>query len=267
MRNLEDYSIDNILYDWKQYKKQHSQKFSEALYSLWKSPKIYKKMMAFGFFCLFSILVILAIIFVLFMSSIVLSPDNTCLAGCLNLFLEIVLLITVAIFLILMCPFFYFERNRIIHKTDYFNYWIPIFNKFIGDRFNKILLEKYSRDHIDLLIKRRTAHEHLVQLILLSILFSNIFNRLLSIFGDRAMEISSKILTLEPSLILMVLVIFAFILTLILTLLVSIYQVVIKTVYLFNSESNTKLGLAKEFQTLLETLILFESSVSNNKSK
>ena len=123
----------------------------------------------------------------------------------------------------------YNERNELFRKQEYFTYWIPIFNNFITDKYDKKTLEKFTKNYIDSLILKRHETTEAVQVIFLSIIFGNVIQEILARFELSLLYVISGLF---------------------------IYYALLQLSHFSNGQSNSKLLIAEDFHTLLEVSIL-----------
>ena len=225
MNTPECYSVETILYDWTHYKKRYYKSISKELFKYSKSPHVHKRLFVYSLLLLlFSLL--LMILFSLF--SLIFQESLLLMKGiCIPLLIISVLFI-----------FFYAynERNELFRKQEYFTYWIPIFNNFIADKYDKKTLEKFIKNYIDSLIRKRHETTEAVQVIFLSIIFGDVIQEILARF-----ELS---------------LLYVLVISLILISGLSIYYALLRLSHFSNGQSNSKLLIAEDFHTLLEVSIL-----------
>lgn len=132
----------------------------------------------------------------------------------------------------------YNERNELFRKQEYFTYWIPIFNNFITDKYDKNTLEKFIKNYIDSLVRKRHESTEVIQVIFLSIILGDVIKKILAQFELSLTYVYAIGLALICSLI--------------------VYCMLLKFSYFLNGQSNSKLLIAEDFHTLLEVSILMK---------
>lgn len=227
MNTPECYSVETILYDWTHYKKRYYKSVSKELFKYCKSPHVHKRLFVYSLLLLFFSL-LLIILFSLF--SLIFQESLLLMKG-----ICIPLLIISALFILFYA---YNERNEFFRKQEYFTYWIPIFNNFITDKYDKNTLEKFIKNYIDSLIRKRHETTEAVQVIFLSIIFGDVIKEILARF-----ELSLP---------------YVLIVSLILILGLIIYYSLLKLSHFLNGRLNSRLLIAEDFHTLLEVSILMK---------
>ena len=226
MNTPECYSVETILYDWKHYKRKYYKSISKELLKDRNSPNIHNRLLGYGFpLLLFSFL--LMILFSIF--SLIFQDS-------LFLFMEYICIIPIIISTLFICFYVYKERSEFFRKQKYFTYWIPIFDNFITDKYDKNTLEKFIKNYIDSLIRQRHETTEAVQVIFLSIIFGDVLKEILARF-----ELS---------------LLYVLVISLILISGLFIYYALLQLSYSVNGQSNSKLLIAEDFHTLLEVSIL-----------